>query len=236
MGDVMAPAVLRVIASRLDELMTEGYPDGTGPRTSHAVAKASHAYADEHGGPTISHQSVQNLRNGDNPNPSVNLLVALANVFQKDVTFFLTSAGEAPDGTRILTRIVKVLSMALPKDAVLATDEQVAEATAELGCPLPQEQIAQLRAGPWDETLREPLRALATRVGIRPMWADCFIYESVAALVEADLEKLKSMPASRARVLALRGAAEDLGDDELEVLESLLEVMSRDSRGKRNRL
>ncbi|MFJ5952583.1 helix-turn-helix domain-containing protein [Streptomyces noursei] len=83
------PSRQGTIADRLNWLIEHRHPDGTGPSTYDEIAKLSKEYAAKGGGPTISHQTVLNIRSGKVTNPGVDSLRALARVFQVQVSYLL---------------------------------------------------------------------------------------------------------------------------------------------------
>ncbi|MEY9840574.1 hypothetical protein [Streptacidiphilus sp. EB103A] len=266
MGEENAPAlrgpIARVIAIQLAKLMADGHPDGTGPKDYHAVARASADYAKQHGGPTISHQAVHNLRREQNGNPGINGLEALANVYNVQVKYFLEEGSPpdpavdpantelppdtaAPNPEAVLGRLHYLLVDILPKPDIadtdpgagdsaatgqsLETDEGLAAAAGAMGTRIGAADIAALRAGQWNEPLREPLRALAEKVGVP---ADYFLDDAVAAETDRDLATLTNLRRMGARTVAMRRVAE-LTDDSFDALRPILEHLSRDSKRHR---
>lgn len=81
----------RTLAQRLDQLF-----ESRGPYSYAEVERLSREIATATGGPTVSHQTVQNIRTGAVTNPGLNSLIALAAVFGVSPTYFLDDS--APDG------------------------------------------------------------------------------------------------------------------------------------------
>ncbi|MCX4751557.1 hypothetical protein OG455_39680 [Kitasatospora sp. NBC_01287] len=175
MGEI-TPAGRGSIADRLDRLISTSHPPGRGAYGYDEIAKLSREFAAVHGGPTISHQSVLNIRSGKVVNPSVNSLQALANVFQVDITYFLApesagiSAGASagtPAGISagtpaalpaappppavsagvLAARLNELFEAARPKGRPPLGNEEVAEAVTAAGARISAAEIAALRAG-----------------------------------------------------------------------------------------
>src|SRR4051794_8419833 len=91
------------IADRLNWLIENVHPQGRGPYRYDEIARLSREYAAQHGGPTVSHQTVLNIRNGRVTNPGVDSLRALANVYAVPVTYFLESGPEEQHRSQVGT-------------------------------------------------------------------------------------------------------------------------------------
>lgn len=233
------------IAERLDHLMRTGHPEGTGPQSYEAVALASQEHARLHGGPTVSRQTVFNLRNGKLANPSINSLQALANVYGVSVEHFLKN-GPLTDDTRsraadldppapgapaVLGRLDTLLGALQPEDPTAPrTDQDRAAIIATWGGRITGEHLAVLRSGRWDERLRAPLRDFAEHIGIP---SDYFVDDETAAAASPDLGVLTALKQFGARSIAMRRVAE-LPDDALQALVPVLEHLSR--QGPRQRM
>src|SRR5689334_19249227 len=93
-----------LIAERLDALILSRHPDGRGPGSEREIARRSREYAKTHpGAPTISHQTVANIRDGAVNNPGVDSLRALANVFGVRLGFFLEEDDPSAHATDVST-------------------------------------------------------------------------------------------------------------------------------------
>lgn len=233
----MSDSLARRVAERLDYLMRTGHPDGSGPTHYAAVAEASQAYAREHGGPTISHQAVLNLRNATTGNPGVERLEALGNVYGVPVAYFLaedvpggepqadTGGGSdpAPDPEKVLTRLMLLVSIVERRDLDgTYADRELATLIRERGGRLTEDDIVRLRAGEWQDHLFSRLRAFATTIGVP---ADFFFDEEVAAKVAEDLKLLSALKGIGARQVAMRRVAE-LDEDALSALTPMIEHLS----------
>ncbi|WP_051942848.1 hypothetical protein [Streptacidiphilus rugosus] len=214
MGDASLAAR---VAERLDYLMRTGHPDGGGPTDYAAVAEASHAYAREHGGPTISHQGVFNLRNAKTANPSVNSLEALAHVYGVDITYFLAEpdqGGDRPapttddagagaaDPEAVLGRLLLLVSIRERRDLEgNYGDKELARLVQGQGGHLTEDDIVRLRGGEWQPHLTARLTSFATASGVP---AAFFFDDEVAARVSEDLKLLSALRDIGARQVAMR--------------------------------
>ncbi|MEV7025417.1 hypothetical protein [Kitasatospora sp. NPDC093558] len=224
----------RTIAERLTHLMSTGHPDGTGPRDYHAVEQASQDYAERYpGSPTISRQTVHNLRNERVANPGINSLTALANVYRVPISYFLSEgAGQgeaaagrtpAPDPDMVLQRLDGILKVLQPDTAAtLDDDARIAVLTAR-NCPIGRDALDGLRSGQWDERLRLPLGELAARISLP---AGYFVDHRIPAADPNDLLLLGALKAQGARGIALRQVA-GLPEDAFQALSPMLDLLSK---------
>ncbi|MDH6133752.1 hypothetical protein P3T37_003150 [Kitasatospora sp. MAA4] len=236
------------IAGQLDHLIRTGHPDGKGPTDYHAIARASHAYAAAHGGPTISHQAVLNIRKGTVTNVGVNALQALANVYGVPVTYFFEHGPDSllaakpqpaaasstevgtPHGEVVVGRLMTLLSAVQPRGQAPSSDEELAEAIRSRGGRITLSCIAALRADRWGEGMRERLREFAVASGVP---ADYFFFDDkAAALVAEDLALLSVFKEVGARKVAMRRVAE-LDDEGIRALNPVLELLSSVVKRKR---
>ncbi|WP_051967297.1 hypothetical protein [Kitasatospora mediocidica] len=253
MGESTPAAGGGTIAAQLDYLIRTGYPDGRGPGDYHGIARASHAYAAVHGGPTISHQAVLNIRKGAVTNVGVNSLQALANVYGVPVTYFFErgpdgllatpapepagadsdadSGGRTPPADVVIGRLLTLLSAVQPRGRAPRTDEELVEAIRARGGRITLGCLASLRAELWDEGLRRRLSDFAAAVGVPADYL--FVDEEAAALVAEDLALLSAFKEVGARKVAMRRVAE-LDDEGIRALGPMLELLS--NVGKRQRM
>ena len=240
MGEI-TPSGLGTIAERLDELIRTRHPDGRGPSSYEDIARASREYAQLHGGPTISHQGVLNIRSGKVTNPGVDSLRALANVYGVDITYFFPRAepagpaggtpaeGTLPPAATLAARLNELFSVVRPNGRPALTDTEVAEAVTAGGTAITAGQIAALRAGAWGAPARRQLRSLADFFGVPSAY---FTDDAVAARVSEDLAILKAFRDVGARQIALRAVA-DLDDEALSALAPMIEHLGRSSKRQR---
>lgn len=231
------------IARQLDYLMRTGHPDGTGPTEYLQVAEASQAYAAEHGGPTISHQGVHNLRSGKIANPTVNSLRALANVYQVPCAYFfedgpaslLQSAPApqeqpAPDTGAVLHRLDILLAVVGNRgEDHQHPPEEMAEEIRRHGGVVDAAALAALRQGVWTEALRDPLNDFATRIGVPAAY---FFDDEVAERSLRDLRMLSLIKGLGVRQVAMRGVAE-LDEEALQALVPVIEHLSATAARRR---
>lgn len=219
----------RTIAERLTHLMSTGHPDGTGPRDYHAVEQASQEYAERYpGSPTISRQTVHNLRNERVANPGINSLTALANVYGVPISYFLsegdTGGGTpAPDPDMVLQRLDGILKVLQPDTAAALDDDARIAVLAARNCPIGRDALDGLRAGRWDERLRLPLEELAARISLP---AGYFVDHRIPAADPNDLLLLGALKAQGARGIALRQVA-GLPEDAFQALSPMLDLLSK---------
>ena len=239
MGEI-TPSGLGTIAERLDELIRTRHPDGRGPSSYEDIARASREYAQLHGGPTISHQGVLNIRSGKVTNPGVDSLRALANVYGVDITYFFPRAeparpapshaeGTLPPAATLAARLNELFSVVHPNGRPALTDTEVAEAVTARGTAITTGQIAALRSGAWGTPARRQLRCLADFFGVPSAY---FTDDTVAARVSEDLAILKAFRDVGARQIALRAVA-DLDDEALSALAPMIEHLGRSSKRQR---
>ena len=251
MGGSM-PAERGTIAQRLDELISSRHPDGHGPSSYEEIARASREHARMHGGPTISHQGVLNIRSGKVTNPGVDSLQALANVYGVDITYFFeTSTGQEtgpaanpeeggpgspalPPAPALAARLNLLFSVVQPNGRPPLTDQAAAEAATAGGTPTSAAQIAALRAGALDglpDDSRTPAR-LARLADVFGVPSAYFFDEEVAARVAEDLAILKAFKDVGARRIALRAVAA-LDEEALSALVPMIEHLRRASKRQR---
>jgi transcriptional regulator with XRE-family HTH domain len=238
MGGVQ-PADSGTIAERLDWLITTKYPDGLGPSGYEEIARASREYAAAHGGPTISHQSVLNIRSGKVTNPSVNSLQALANVYRVKVTFFLQpvpSAESVPPaasrpmaGASLADRLNELFTATRPRGRSQRTDQDAAEAVSAAGARITADEVRALRTGEWDNPTLRHLHGLADYFGVP---CGYFLDDTVAQRVSEDLALLTALKDVGAREVAMRAVAE-LDDEALTALVPMIELLGKAGRNQR---
>ncbi|KWT63929.1 hypothetical protein ADL21_00855 [Streptomyces albus subsp. albus] len=124
MGD-QPLAARRTIASKLDHLFREIHPRGRGPFSYQEVARGIKEMAGPDG-PTLSHGTIQKIRTGENANPTVKSLEALAAFFGVPVSYFF----DDEITTRVDTRI-----------SSLKADAATAAAQSELASALEDNSI-----------------------------------------------------------------------------------------------
>lgn len=237
-----------LIAERLDRLILTRHPNGQGPGSEREIARRSREYALTHqGAPTISHQSVANIRDGVVKNPGVDSLRALANVFGVKLGFFLeeedpsareTDAGSAtasvqptPAAPSLSTRLNRLFETMHPKGRGAYSSREVAEAIAMRGGDVTEHQIEQLRGSSWHPTSHEQFEALAAFFGVP---VDYFIDDGVAARVDVDLDLVDTLKTQDIgpRQIALRAVA-DLDEDALQALVPVIQHLQQTSKRQR---
>ncbi|MGW3043748.1 hypothetical protein ACWC9T_27725 [Kitasatospora sp. NPDC001159] len=231
MAEDSATAHRRTIAERLEHLMSTGHPDGTGPRDYLAVELASQEHARRHpGSPTISRQTVHNLRHGKVANPGINALTTLANVYQVPISYFLSAGDDATAGqasaslpAMVLQRLDDVLKVLQPDTAAPLDDEARITVLDSKGCKISLSDLATLRSGQWDEQLRQPLRDFAGTISLPPGY---FVDDTIPAADPDDLLLLGALKAVGARSVAMRQVA-GLPSDALQALSPMLDLLSR---------
>jgi len=242
------PAGRGTIAERLDELIRNRHPNGQGPSSYEEIARASREYSRLHGGPTISHQGVLNIRSGKVTNPGVDSLQALANVYRVDITYFFhrpRPAGERPaagssplpPAAVLAARLDELFSVVRPPGRPPLSTAEVAEAVTAAGTEITGAQLAALRAGAGtaapdtvrDDPTSAQLRGLADYFGVPSAY---FLDDGVAARVCEDLAILRAFKDVGARQIALRAVA-DLDDEALSALVPMIEHLGRASKRQR---
>ncbi|MER6316468.1 helix-turn-helix transcriptional regulator [Streptomyces sp. NPDC001581] len=241
------PSRRATLAERLTSLMDNRHPDGLGPGNADEVAARSKDIASRSGGPTVSHQTVHNIRLS-NSNPGLDTLEALARVFNVTVGFLLgeTDAPPAQQGVRqpeapsvesavpsaatLAARLSHLFEVVHPRTRGPYTDEEVAQAVTDRGGDLSASSIAALRNGGWDDPTSKQLRALAEVFGVPVAF---FFDDAVASKVSDDLALLNAFKEAGARKVALRTVAE-LDEEALTALVPVIEHLSR--AGKRRRM
>jgi len=249
------PTELGTIAQRLDELISSRGR----PSSYEEIARASREYARVHGGPTISHQGVLNIRSGKVTNPGVDSLRALANVYGVDITYFfhrpspLPAPEPAPTATparssqhpadnarrkaplpppaTLATSLNRLFNVVLPSNRLPLSDQDVAEAVSARGVVTTAAQIAALRAGVRDNAPDDRLtRARLVRLSdVFGVPCAYFFDEQVAARVSDDLAILQAFKDVGTRRIALRAVA-DLDEEALSALVPVIEHLGRASR------
>ena len=239
MGEI-APPGRGTIAQRLDGLIRARHPDGHGPSSYEDIARASRDYARLHGGPTISHQGVLNIRSGKVTNPGVDSLRALANVYGVDITYFFRPAdpaaedgaaecGPLPPAALLAARLNELFAVARPNGRPEFADAEVAAAVTASGTEITAEQVEALRAGAWSSPTPAQLRSLADFFGVPSAY---FTDDGVAARVSEDLAILRAFKDVGARQIALRAVVE-LDDEALSALAPMIEHLGKASRRQR---
>ncbi|MFF4442779.1 hypothetical protein [Streptomyces sp. NPDC001621] len=243
------PAARGLIAERLDALILARHPGGQGPGSEREIARRSRDHAKTHpGAPTISHQTVANIRDGVVKNPGVDSLRALANVFGVRLGFFLEedapatqaagagsrgpAAQPTPAAVNLSARLNRLFETIHPKERGPYNSHEVAEAIAERGGKITEEQVERLRNGTWDPTSYEQFGALASFFGVPLAY---FADDAVATQVGIDLDLLDALKAQGTdpRQIALRAVA-DLDDEALEALVPVIQHLRH--AGKRQRM
>ncbi|QMU70616.1 hypothetical protein [Streptacidiphilus sp. P02-A3a] len=239
MGEV-APSDRGTIAQRLDGLIRARHPDGHGPSSYEDIARASREYAQRHGGPTISHQSVCNIRSGKVTNPGVDSLQALANVYGVDITYFFhraepavadaaTRTGRLPSAATLAARLNELFSVSQPNGRPEYSAAEVAAAVTATGAEITAGQVEALRAGARSSPTPAQLRSLADFFGVPSAY---FTDDDVAARVSEDLAILRAFKDVGARQIALRAVVE-LDDEALSALAPMIEHLGKASRRQR---
>jgi transcriptional regulator with XRE-family HTH domain len=236
-----------LIAERLDALIRAGHAAGGGPRSEREIARISREHAKAHpGAPTVSHQTVANIRDGVVRNPGVDSLRALANVFGVKLGYFLEeeapAAQQPEEGTEppplptsaalnLAARLNRLFETIHPKGRGAYSSREVAETLAERGKKITESQVEHLRNGMWDSTSYEHLEALASFFGVPIAY---FSNEGVAAQVSVDLDLVDALKAQGVgpRQIALRAVA-DLDDEALEALVPVIEHLRQASNRQR---
>ncbi|MBC3839699.1 hypothetical protein GXW82_04060 [Streptacidiphilus sp. 4-A2] len=242
MGGI-TPSTSGTIAERLDELISSRHPNGRGPSSYEDIARASRAHALAHGGPTISHQGVLNIRSGKVTNPGVDSLQALANVYGVDITYFFrkdkpATPGEAgppppsaalPSAATLAARLNELFYVVRPGGRPALSNQEVADAVTATGTELSAGRIAELRAGTRNRPAPGQLRCLADFFGVPSAY---FTDDEVAARVSEDLAILRAFKEVGARQIALRAVVE-LDEEALKALTPMIEHLGRASRRQR---
>ncbi len=252
------PTELGTIAQRLDELISSRGR----PSSYEEIARASREYARVHGGPTISHQGVLNIRSGKVTNPGVDSLRALANVYGVDITYFFhhpsplpapepaaTPARSSqhpadnaprkaplPSPATLAASLNRLFNIVRPNSRLPLSDQDVAEAVSAGGVVTTAAQIAALRAGVRDNAPEDRhTRARLVRLAdVFGVPCAYFFDEQVAARVSDDLAILQAFKDVGTRRIALRAVA-DLDEEALSALVPVIEHLSRASRQQQRR-
>ncbi|MEU8586798.1 hypothetical protein AB0C59_07280 [Streptomyces sp. NPDC048664] len=244
------PAGRGLIAERLDRLILTRHPDGQGPGSEREIARRSREFARTHPeAPTISHQSVANIRDGVVKNPSVDSLRALANVFGVRLGFFLEEEPPAPlqaptsNATEpsdrqprpaalgLSTRLNRLFETMHPKERGSYSSREVADAIAARGGSISEDEIEHLRDGRWDPTSYEQFETLAAFFGVPVAY---FVDDDTAARVSSDLDLVDALKQQGVgtRQIALRAVA-DLDEDALEALVPVIQHLRQAGRRQR---
>lgn len=238
-----------LIAERLDRLILSRHPDGQGPGSEREIARRSREFARTHPeAPTISHQSVANIRDGVVRNPSVDSLRALANVFGVRLGYFLEEEPSAPNeqadtdvsappvrprpaALGLSTRLNRLFETMHPRERGAYTSREVADAIAARGGKITEDQIEQLRSGTWDPTSYEQFEAVAAFFGVPVAY---FVDDEVASRVAVDLDLVDALKAQGVgtRQIALRAVA-DLDEEALEALVPVIQHLRQASKRQR---
>lgn len=236
-----------LIAERLDALILSRHPDGRGPGSEREIARRSREHAKTHpGAPTISHQTVANIRDGAVKNPGVDSLRALANVFGVRLGFFLEEDDPSAHATDVSTprppaqsipaallsaRLNRLFETIHPKDRGPYNSRDAAEAITERGCVVTELQIERLRSGTWEPTSHEQFEALASFFGVPLSY---FTDDEIASQVAVDLDLVDALKAQGIgpRQIALRAVA-DLDDEALEALVPVIQHLRHASKRQR---
>ncbi|MEU6210825.1 hypothetical protein ABZ891_13015 [Streptomyces sp. NPDC047023] len=243
------PSRRATLAERLTSLMDTRHPDGTGPGNADEVAARSREIAARSGGPTVSHQTVHNIRLSKVSNPGLDTLAALAGVFSVTVGFLLGEtdtppaprsardrpqapavASVAPSATTLAARLNHLFAVVHPRTRGPYTDAEIARAVTDRGGDLSADSIAALRNGGWDDPTSKQLRSLAEVFGVPVAF---FFDDAVASKVSDDLTLLNAFKEAGARRVALRTVAE-LDEEALTALVPVIEHLNR--AGKRQRM
>lgn len=245
-----APSRRGTLAERLRLLMDHRHPDGTGPGNADEVAARSKDMAAREGGPTVSHQTVHNIRQAKVSNPGLDTLEALANVFQVSVGYLLGEtdsalpaqpsaqrpqpSGSTPpaqmSGAVISARLNHLFGIVHPRGRGPYTDKEVAESVVDRGGDISASTIKDLRSGTVDDRSSTQLRDLADFFGVPVQF---FFDEAVASKVSDDLALLNAFKEAGARKVALRAVAA-LDEEALTALVPVIEHLGR--AGKRQRM
>ncbi|MFE1444416.1 hypothetical protein [Streptomyces sp. NPDC058739] len=233
-----------LIAERLDRLIRDRHPEGRGPVSEREVARLSREYAERHpGAPTISHQSVANIRDGAVTNPGIDSLRALANVFGVKPSYFLEDeepgwpapTDSTPEPTaatlELATRLNRLFTTLHPKGRDPYTSQEAAEAITARGYAITEAQIEALRNGSWNPSRLRGFEGLADFFGVPIAY---FVDHEVAARVSVDLglvEQLREQGIGP-RQIALRAVA-DLDDATLAALVPVLEHLQHANKQQR---
>jgi transcriptional regulator with XRE-family HTH domain len=250
------PSGRATIADRLNWLIENVHPQGRGPYRYDEIARLSREYAAQHGGPTVSHQTVLNIRNGHVTNPGVDSLRALANVYAVPVTYFLESGPEeqhrpqvatdpstpnasapAPTSAPLSDRLNHLFANVRPQGRGPYSTKEVAdavtakaEAAGDTSGGISERYLGQLRSGVQDNPTGKQLQTVADFFGVPTAY---FFDDAVASRVHDDLELLGSLKGLGAREVALRAVA-SLDDDALRALVPMIEHLGR--TGARQRM
>ncbi|MFE5864313.1 helix-turn-helix domain-containing protein [Streptomyces virginiae] len=244
-----APSRRGTLAERLKWLMDNRHPDGTGPSNADEVAERSKDIAAQRGGPTVSHQTVHNIKGEKVSNPGLDTLVALASVFKVTVGYLLgetdlpsreqksapgpqADAGTSlrPSAVSLAARLNHLFDVVHPRGRGPYTDEEIAQAVSARGSDISASGIAALRAGTWDDPTSKQLQGLAEVFGVPVPY---FFDDGIAAKVTADLTLLNAFKEAGARKVALRAVAE-MDEDALTALVPVIEHLGK--AGKRQRM
>ncbi|MFD6465383.1 helix-turn-helix domain-containing protein [Streptomyces goshikiensis] len=245
-----APSRRGTLAERLKLLMDNRHPGGTGPGNADEVATRSKDMAARTGGPTVSHQTVHNIRQAKVSNPGLDTLVALAGVFQVSVGYLLgetdtalpaqPSAQESePSGSTtpartsaavLAARLNHLFGIVHPRGRGPYTNDEVAQSVVSRGGDISASSIQALRTGTVDDPTSTQLQALADFFGVPVPF---FFDEAVASKVSDDLTLLNAFKEAGARKVALRAVAE-LDEDALTALVPVIEHLGK--AGKRQRM
>ncbi|OKJ79416.1 hypothetical protein AMK32_31325 [Streptomyces sp. CB01883] len=129
-------------------------------------------------------------------------------------------------------RLNRLFETIHPKERGPYNSHEVAEAIAERGGKITEEQVERLRNGTWDPTSYEQFGALASFFGVPLAY---FADDAVATQVGIDLDLLDALKAQGTdpRQIALRAVA-DLDDEALEALVPVIQHLRH--AGKRQRM
>ncbi|TLS46117.1 helix-turn-helix transcriptional regulator [Streptomyces montanus] len=233
------PEGQRSIAERLDWLIREVYP---GQRDiERKIAQLSQEYEAKHPGvPTITHQTVANIRSGKSTNPGINAVRALANAFGVKVSYFLDDQPAAsptdepatmaqPVAPTLDQRLNLLFEVVHPKGRDAFTNNEVAEVIAERGGKVTAEEIKALREGTWDPSDYEGFGALADFFRVPVTY---FTDGEAAIKIAAGLNRLSALKAFGVRTIVMR-LVNEIDPEALEAVVPLMERLARTERRQR---